>query len=372
MICQQQVPSIKGPFVSLNWLAKRVAARLRLIFPDQMLGNDHQMIALTQRGELDITVPPTAKLSILIPGMQLFDLPYLFPNTETAHRVLDSEVGKRLLGQLAEHGLVGVSFWESGFKQLTTNRPIETPQDFSEMTFRIMRSEVISDQFTAWGAKPLAVDFGMTHGALKENAVDGQENPLGSIYNMKFHEVQSHLYISEHGYLAQALMFSAKRFNALPEKYKNILLEAAHESTTYQREASREAEKIFIDKIKQSNITIAQLPAEVKRYLQERSQRVLEQHRTTIGTGLIELARQSMDEDRAYRDDELVIGLDADIAGASSLSGLAIRRGIEIAMDEINRDGRVLGKKLVLTARDNSMVSARGIDNLEGFQRSLI
>ena len=337
------------------------------IFPDQILGNDHQMIALAQRGELDITLPPTAKLSILIPGMQLFDLPYLLPNVETAYRVLDSGVGKSLLGQLAEHGLVGVSFWESGFKQLTTNRSIERPQDFAEMTFRIMRSEVISDQFTAWGAKPLAVDFGMTHGALKENAVDGQENPLGSIYNMKFHEVQSHLYISDHGYLAQVLMFSAERFNALSEKFKNILLEAADEATAYQRAASREAEKIFINKIKQSDITIAQLPADVKQHLQERSQRVIEQHRATIGTGLIELARQSVDEGRVYRDDELVIGLDADIAGASSLSGLAIRRGIEIAMDEINRDGGVLGKKLVLTARDNSMVSARGIDNLERF-----
>ena len=339
------------------------------VFPAQVLGNDHQMIAMAQSGELDIILPPTAKLSTLVPELQIFDLPFLFSTTRNAHLVLDGEVGKQLLALFEPHGLVGASFWASGFKQLTTNQSLDAKGDLKGMTFRIMRSEVISDQFKAWGAKPLAVAFGKTHGALSENIVDGQENPLGSIYSMKFHEVQSHLYLSNHGYLSQVLSFSKKTFTTLSEKHRKLLQEAAVEAAIFQRRRAQEIEGHIIEEIKQSNIIVSELPSQLKKHLQEESNGVVEKHRLTVGSGLIELARQKIDETRVYSDDELVIGLDADMAGISALSGLSIRRGIELAMEEINHAGGVLGKKLVLTARDNSMVSARGIDNIERFSK---
>ena len=339
------------------------------IFPSQSLGTDFEMISMAQVGDLDIILPPTAKLSSLIPSMQVWDLPFLFSSTAEAQRVMKSKIGTDLLNLLQEQNLVGAAYWESGFKQFTSDRPIDTLKNFSSMKFRIMRSEVISDQFLSWDANTLVVDFDKTRDALAEGVVNGQENPLGAIYGKKFHEVQSHLTISNHGYLAQVLAFSRKSFDNLSAEHQQILLSSARESTEYQWNETREAEREYLQEIEKSSIQVTTLPVGLRKVLKEKNRKVVEKYRKRIGSDIIERVFQTIDEERVYADDELVIALDADMAGNSLWSGLAIRRGIEIAIDEINQSGGVLDKKLVLTARDNSMVSARGIDNLKRFSK---
>ncbi len=339
------------------------------IFPNQTLGNDYKMISMAQNGELDIILPPTAKLSTTIPAIQVLDLPFLFATTSEAHRVMSAKIGLDLLNLLKKHNLIGAAYWESGFKQFTTDRPIKSVKDLASMKFRIMRSEVISDQFLSWGAKTLVVDFDKTRNALSEGVVNGQENPLGSIYGKKFHEVQPHLILSNHGYLAQVLAFSKQNFNALPKDIQEILLSSAREAAEYQWQEVHQAELRILEEMEKSPILISEFSEDLRNELKEKTQKVIEKYRMRIGSDIIERITQTIDEGRVYSGNELVIALDADLAGNSLLSGLAIRRGIEIAIDEINSAGGLLGKKLVLTARDNSMVSARGIDNLDRFSK---
>ena len=337
------------------------------IFPAQSLGTDHQMIEMARKGELDIILPPTAKLSALTPQLQLIDIPFLFNSRKEAYRVLDGAIGASLLEKLAESGLIGFSFWESGFKQITSNSPIHSLGELSGMKFRIMRSEILQDQFRSWGAKTIPIEFSKTKQALADKVIDGQENPLGSIYNMGFHEVQNELILSNHGYLSQILAVSGKTYNKLPENIRTILRESASEATHYQRQLAHDLDNVFLQKIKESTITVSEIDPELRSQLKSRSKQVLEKYRMTVGTEIIENTLQALDEIRGYQQDGLIIALDADMAGNSSMSGLAIRRGIEIGIAEVNAAGGVLGKRLELVVRDNSMVSARGVDNLYKF-----
>lgn len=366
------MPADSAHHVAALQFAKLVAQRsnnrlLITVYPDQTLGNDYEMIAMAQAGELDIILPPTAKLSPIAPSFQIFDLPFFFHDRDEAYRVLDGPAGRALIKKLQPLGLTGISFWESGFKQLTADRPIKAEKDLAGLKFRVMRSGVLRDQFEAWGAETIAIEFGKTRQALADAVVNGQENPLGTIYNMKFHDVQSHLILSNHGYLAQLLAISNKTLHNLPTDLQDILLMTGQEMAAFQRTEAADREQRYLDKLKQTPIRIQPLDPQTRQGLFEHSRFIMEKHRFEIGTEIVELALQTIDESIKFSPDELVIALDADMAGNSAVSGLAIRRGIEIAIHEINRQGGVLGRNLRLTTRDNSMVSARGLDNLQRF-----
>ena len=339
------------------------------LFPNQSLGSDRQMLAMAQKGELDIILPPTAKLSHVIPELQIFDLPYIFPNPTCAHKVLDGKVGNTMLSKFSEHGLVGVTFWESGFKQLTSNKPIKHIEDFKAIRFRTMQSNVIRDQFSSWGAQSVAIDFGKTFEVLKNNVVDGQENPLNSIITMGFHEVQKHLYLSDHGYLAQVFVVSKKSLDKLSKQHQKIIIDSARQVTPWQREQAQKKHQTLLNQLQDHPIEVSTLPDEINQYMRAKASDVLEQYRFELGTELIENILQVVDGQKVFGDDELVIALDADMSGNSALSGLAIKRGITLAIDEINQAGGLLGKKLTVIARDNSMIPARGLDNLNKFSQ---
>jgi C4-dicarboxylate-binding protein DctP len=339
------------------------------IFADQTLGTDRQMLALAQQGKLDIALPPTAKLSHLIPSLQVFDLPFLFPDAKTAHMALDGKAGNMLLSKFSQHKLIGITFWESGFKQLTSNKPIQSIDDFKNHKFRIMESSVIRDQFASWGAESIAIDFGHTYQALKDRVADGQENPLNSIVDKKFYQVQDHLYMSNHGYLAQALVVSEKTYNKLSTRHKKILIDSAKATTEMQRILSEKKNYELEVFLTNQKIKVQPLPPAIRQELIYRSKDILEKHRMQFGTEIIEEVLQIVEQERQFQENELVIAIDADMSGNSALSGLAIKRGVQLAVEEINLSGGVLGKNLVITARDNSMIPARGLDNLKKFSK---
>lgn len=349
--------------------AERVAeesnGRLQIkVYPAQTLGNDHAMIDMARTGELDFTMPPTAKLSLLAPSMQLLDLPFFLSDRDVRTKVLGGRVGQTLLGDLEEHGLVGLSFWEAGVKQFTANREIRSPEDFAGLTFRVMKSEMLQDQFAALNAKSVVIDFAQTRNALRNRAVDGQENPLTSIAAMQFHKEQSHLILSNHGFLGQVVVMSKVAHDALPQELQEIIQQVANEVTPFQRAEAQRMATVALEEIRSHGTTIIELSAQEMGALRAATRKVLEKYRFRIGTGLIEQCFQIGQEHASFDPDDLVVGLDADLAGNSSLSGVAIRRGMELAIEEVNNSGGVLGRKLRIHALDNSMVSARGIDNL--------
>jgi tripartite ATP-independent transporter DctP family solute receptor len=337
------------------------------VYPAQQLGNDHQMTEMARQGELDIVLTPTAKMSIPIPSMQYADLPFFFPSRSDVYEMLDGEPGDMLLKELRKINLFGLAFWENGFKHFTGNTPLTSPNNFAGQKIRVMKSRIIMEQFESFGAEPIAIDFHSTRQALADKVVDGQENPLVAIYSMGFHEVQSDLVLSEHAYLGYVLSISQKTMESLPFKHQELLIQTAKEVTPLERLATQEKEKQLVDKIKKSGMNVHQLTAHDKAEFSKRTKHIASRFEDVIGAAIISKTEELLFKKYGpapEQDDHFVIGINADLKGHA---GLAIKRGVKLALKEINEKGGILGKPVYLMALDHKATPSTGVNNMKYF-----
>lgn len=197
------------------------------IFPSSQLGGQREMNESVQLGTLEATVSATSWMAGFNPYVTILDIPYFMPNDpEQAQKLRESEFGQRLLQTFEAPGYHAVAFWPFGFKQLTSNKPLDDISDISGQRFRVMASDILMAQFQAMGASSVALPFGELYTALQNNVVDGQENPISSILSMRFYEVQDNILISDHGAIEDVIVFNPGWWNRLPEEYRTVILDA--------------------------------------------------------------------------------------------------------------------------------------------------
>ena len=260
------------------------------IFPANQLGDDREVTEQLQIGAVQGALIPTAKLSLFVPAMQLPDLPFLFPSAAVAHRVLDGPVGQALLQRAASAQLVGVAFWESGFKQFTANKALLQPEDFRGLKIRTMESQVVIEQFRALGANPVPIAFSETYNALQQGVVDGQENPMVSIVQMRFYEVQEHLTYSNHGYLGYAFLFSKVWFDRLPADVRRVLADTARELAPFEREETARREQGYLQTVRQAGVQVHELTPQSRARFERAVRPVHDRFAPVIGRDLLEAA----------------------------------------------------------------------------------
>jgi len=335
------------------------------VFPDQQLGNDHQMLEMARAGVLDIILTPTAKLSLAVPAMQYADLPFYFPSPEFLYQMLDGEPGKILLEKLQHIDLVGVTFWENGFKHFTANKAIQSPDDFIGLKIRTMKSRIIMEQFKSFGAHPIPIDFHSTRQALVDGVVDGQENPLIAIVSMGFHEVQSHLTLSKHAYLGYVFSISSLSYKKIPQHLRDIIISSARETTSKERQTTHSKELELLETIAQAGVKIHTLDEQQRQQFAKKTAHIPGLFEGLIGVDLISKTEELLL--KRSQQAKIIIGLDTDLSMDASISGLAIKRGAQLAIDEINAQGGVLGKKLRLWAKDHKGMPTKSISNIQQF-----
>jgi C4-dicarboxylate-binding protein DctP len=344
------------------------------VFPAQELGTDQQMVEMARAGELDIILTPTAKLGPLVPEMQYVDLPFFFPDEETLYYMLDNEPGQMLLDKLQPLGLIGVTFWGNGFKHFTANRLLRTPEDWREVKVRIMKSRMLQTQFIDLGAQPIFIDFHRVYEALRDGVVEAQENPLVAIANLNLDEVQSHLIISNHAYLGYVFSISHKSLARLPEDLQDLLIDTAKALTPFEREETRVRESAFLELLHSRGMQVYTLDENERHAFAQALRHLPTRFEADIGADILSKTEEILWH-RRYKNmpqsaqDELIIGIDTDLSGGAALAGIAIKRGAIMALDEINQRGGVLGKRLVLLARDNKAMPSIGINNITYFSR---
>lgn len=268
------------------------------VFPSGQLGSAREMFEGLQMGTQEIALVPTARISGFAPELQLFDLPFLFPDRETGYKIMDGEVGTKLLDKLLEQNVKGVAFYEDGYKHFTANRPISSLSDFEGVKFRTMESPIIISQFKALGAVPVPIDFGELYNSLQLGVVEGQENPLVTIESNKFYEVQSHLTLSGHAYLAHVLIFSNDWFEKLPEDIQEILYEKGREIAKWQRQAVQEEEVKYLQTIKDYGTTIIELTDEQKNELREATKSVHQEYSKQFGNEILDKAYAEIEKNQ--------------------------------------------------------------------------
>lgn len=235
------------------------------VYPNSQLYKDREEIEALQSGAVQMLAPSMAKFGPMgAREFELFDLPYLFPNQEVLHRVMDGEVGKKLFAKLDTKGVTGLAYWDNGFKQMSSNRPMHLPADFKGLKMRIQSSKVLAAQMKALGANPQVMAFSEVYTALQQGVVDGTENPVSNFYTQKMNEVQKHMTMSNHGYLGYAVIVNKAFWEGLPADIRSELTQAMKQATVYERAISqRDNDEALAKVIAAKTTTVYELtPAE--------------------------------------------------------------------------------------------------------------
>jgi len=207
------------------------------VFGNSQLGSERDLIEGLQLGTVQMTCVSTAPLSGFTDMFLVFDLPFLFETTDIARAVLDSEVGTEILSSVEEQGLVGLAWFENGFRNVTNNKqPIEKPEDLKGMKIRTMENQMHMAAFQAMGADPTPMAMGEVFTALQQGTIDGQENPIPIIETNKFDEVQKYVSLTGHLYSPTPVFIAKDFFDTLPAEYQTAVKEAATEAAPYERE----------------------------------------------------------------------------------------------------------------------------------------
>jgi tripartite ATP-independent transporter DctP family solute receptor len=226
------------------------------------LGSDVQMQQALIGGAQEMMVGSTATLVGITKEMALWDTPFLFNNAQEADAVLDGPVGTKVKAKLEEKGLVGLVYWENGFRNLTNNkRAVAKLEDLDGIKLRVMQNTVFLDSFKTLGANAIPLPFSELFSALETKAVDGQENPFNTILSSKFYEVQKYLTVTNHVYSPWIVTVSKKFWDGLSAAEKKVLMDAAVKSRDFERKDTRdEAAKALAD-LKAKGMQINELSA---------------------------------------------------------------------------------------------------------------
>jgi tripartite ATP-independent transporter DctP family solute receptor len=243
---------------------KRIEAKT---YGNATLGGDVAVISSLRGGTVDMTVVIPSLVASMIKEYVLLDLPFLFGNYAEADAVLDGPVGKRLLEMLPDKGLIGLGYWDHGFRIVTNSkRPITKVEDFSGLKIRVPQSSIFIDTFTALGSNAVPMPIPELYGALEAKAVDGQENPYAAVEAIKFNEVQKYASATNHAYNPLVVIFSKQKWDKLSPADRKIIQDAANEAGAYERKVSREANDKAAESLKTKGMLINTVaPAEVTR-----------------------------------------------------------------------------------------------------------
>lgn len=221
-----------------SMVEKRTGGKLKVeVYPASQLGDNRQMIEGVQLGTIEAAIQPTAFMGGFSPILTIFDLPFLFPTQDITMKVAYSDAGKGLMDNLEKIGIKAAGFWaEGGFKQFTNNkRPIKAPDDYKGLKVRTMPTPIIMEIFKAYGATPVPISFDELYNSLQLGTVDGQDNRIGLIYEMKLYEVQKYLTISDYATIVELFAVSKKWYDKLPADLQKAIVDTVQEIAPTRR-----------------------------------------------------------------------------------------------------------------------------------------
>lgn len=210
------------------------------VYPNSQLYKDKEELEALQLGAVQMLAPSLAKFGPLgAKEFEVFDFPCLFADAASVHRITQGPIGKEMLDKLQSKGILGLAYWDNGFKIFSANRPLKKPEDFKGLKMRIQSSKVLDAQMRALRAIPQVMAFSEVYQALQTGVVDGTENPPSNMYTQKMFEVQKYAILSDHGYLGYAVIVNKKFWERLPGDIRVALEKAMAEATAFANQISQ-------------------------------------------------------------------------------------------------------------------------------------
>jgi len=250
-------PKGKGAEYFKKLAEERTKGRVKVeVYPNSSLFKDGEEMEALQLGSVQLLAPSLAKFGPLgVREFEVFDLPYIFDNYDELHKVTNGPVGAALFKKLESKGIVGLAYWDNGFKVMSANKPIRVPADYKGLKMRIQSSKVLGDEMKALGSIPQVMAFSEVYQALQTGVVDGTENPPSNFYTQKMQEVQKYLALTDHGYLGYAVIANKKFWDGLPADIRTTLEGAMKDATKFANDIAQKENTDALAAVKASGKT---------------------------------------------------------------------------------------------------------------------
>ncbi len=271
------------------------AGRVKVeVYPNSRLYKDKEELEALQLGAVQMLAPSLSKFSPLgVREFEVFDLPFIFPDRASLHRATQGELGKTLFKKLESKGIVGLAYWDNGFKLMSANKALHRVADFKGLKMRVQPSRVADAQMRALGAIPQSLAFSDVYQGLRSGVVDGTENPASNFYTQKMYEVQKHLTLSNHGYLGYAVIVNKKFWSNLPADLRSKLEQALVLATNYANAIADQENQEALDAIRKTGkTTLYELTTQEKLEWQKAMNPVYLEAEQRIGRDLVQNLRR--------------------------------------------------------------------------------
>jgi C4-dicarboxylate-binding protein DctP len=247
-------PKGKGAEQFKKLAEERTKGRVRVeVYPNSSLFKDGEEMEALQLGSVQILAPSLAKFGPLgVREFEVFDLPYIFDSYADLHKVTEGPVGAMLFKKLEGKGIVGLAYWDNGFKVMSANKPLRNPEDMKGLKMRIQSSKVLGDEMKALGAIPQVMAFSEVYQAMQTGVVDGSENTPSNMFTQKHHEVQKYTAETNHGYIGYAVIANKKFWDSLPPDVRTILEGAMKDATKAANDSAQKENDDALDGIRKS------------------------------------------------------------------------------------------------------------------------
>jgi C4-dicarboxylate-binding protein DctP len=232
----------------------RSKGRVRVeVYANSQLYKDREEIEALRLGAVQMLAPSLSKLAgVGGTDFEVFDLPFLFADHAAYRRIVDGPIGAEMLHRLEARGIQGLAYWDNGFKVFTANRPLQAVQDFKGLKIRVQASGTLVKQMQQLGAEPSISPLINVFEALRTGRLDGEENTPVNVVSQHLHEVQSHLTVSNHGYLAYAVIVNKAFWDKLPTDIRSTLEAALRDATAFENSIAEAENSKALERIKAS------------------------------------------------------------------------------------------------------------------------
>jgi tripartite ATP-independent transporter DctP family solute receptor len=228
------------------------------VFPSEQLGKEVDLLQQLKSGALDISSPSMPTLNTMVPAFEMPSAPFLWKDWKEAETAIRGPAMAPIWAELADkHNIVPLTkIWYWGWRNFTfTSKEVRRPEDMAGLKIRVPESPIWVEMVRGFGAAPTPIPFGEVYTALQQKTVDGQENPIPTIYSRKFYEVQGHLSMTRHMLQNNTMVINKRSFDKLSPAHQQILLEEAAAASEKNSRLQQEREKSMLEDIRKSGRT---------------------------------------------------------------------------------------------------------------------
>ena len=279
-------PAVAGMKAFAENVAAKSGGKIKVqLFLNGTLGSDQATLSAVKGGTVEMAVMNSGILASEVKALEIFDFPFLFANEKEADAIVDGPIGQKMHAALQDKGIVGLSYWELGFRNITTSkRALNKVDDIAGLKLRVIPNAINVDWVKALNANPTPLPFPEVYAALEQGAIDGQENPIAVIAANKFWEVQKFVALTNHQYNPQSVIFSKKVWDTLSPAERKIIDDSADAATKNQRAQSRASLAANLELLKKNGMTITQFPPAEVAKLREKMKPVIDKHSAALGS----------------------------------------------------------------------------------------